>query len=304
MRRPLLARNAKLVVTFFVTAAAGVAGCAAIAGINDGADGTKPSSDAATSDDATTRVVEGGVAADGATPCVAKSTLQPTGVIHAQQAMTPPVIDGKFDEWTCIDRIDVGQGVLNKGMPAGSQRVEFAMQWTPTDLYFYAHPVTAAPGFDNVGDQIFANDSVHLIIGRDPAPTASGSYRTGDHQLTFDYKGEFGDYVNGTYKGSTVAAVALADAPAAGTIDFQVEARITALSLGLTKFSAGQKLVINLMLVDATAMNAIGFRLWRLPPKATCPCDSTTDPGSCCARTGSQDSPTCDIRCTDSLQLD
>ena len=304
VRRPLLARNAKVVVTFFVTLAAGVAGCAAIAGINDGADGPKPSTDGATSDDGKMSVGDGGIASDGAAPCVARSTVQPTGAIHAPQATTEPAIDGKFDEWACIDRIDIGQGVVNKGMPPGAQRVEFAMQWTPTDLYFYAHPVTTAPGFDNTGTQIFANDSVHLIIGRDPPPTASGTYRMGDHQLTFDYKGRFGDYVNGSFVGSSVAAVTNAVAPADGTIDFQVEARITALSLGLTRFSAGQRLVMNIMLVDATAMNALGFRIWRLPAKATCPCDSTTDPGSCCARTGTQDSPTCDIRCTDSLVLD
>lgn len=304
VRRSLLARNTKLVVTFFVTLAAGVAGCAAIAGINDGADATKPSSDGATGDDGKMSVGEGGITTDGGTPCVAKSTLQPTGAIHAQQAVAPPVIDGKFDEWTCIDRIDIGEGVVNKGMPAGGQRVEFAMLWTPTDLYFYAHPVTTAPGFDNLNSQIFANDGVQLMIGRDPPPTASGSYRTGDHQLTFDYKGRFGDYVNGMFVGSSVAAIASADTPAANTVDFQVEARITALSLGLPKFTSGQKLIVNIMLVDATAMNAFGFRIWRLPSKTVCPCDSTTDPTSCCARIGTQDTPTCDIRCTDSLVLD
>ena len=301
VRRPLLARNAKLVVTFFVTVAAGVAGCAAIAGINDGADSTKPSGDAATVDEGKMPFVEGGTG-DGGTPCVPKSTIQASGPIHAPPATTEPAIDGKFDEWACIDRIDIGPGAVNKGMPAGSQRVEFAMQWTPTDLYFYAHPITNAPGFDNTGSQIYANDGVQLMIGRDPPPTASGTYRTGDHQLTFDYKGRFGDYVNGMYVGSSVAAVASADT--ATTVDFQVEARITALSLGLTKFTSGQKLIVNIMLVDATAMNAFGFRIWRLPSKTVCPCDSTTDPNSCCARIGTQDTPTCDIRCTDSLVLD
>jgi hypothetical protein len=304
VRRSLLARNAKIVVTSLMALAAGVAGCAAIAGINDGASVDKPAGDAATGGEAGRPVVEGGATTEGGVPCVAKTAPQPTGVVFAHQATTAPAIDGTFDEWACVDRIDMGQGVVNKGMPAGAQRVEFAMQWTPTDLYFYAHPITTAPGFDNAGTQIFANDSVHLIIGRDPPPTTSGAYRTGDHQLTFDYKGRFGDYVNGSYVGSSVAAVTSADAPAAGTVDFQVEARVTALSLGLTRFSAGQKLVINVMLVDATAMNALGFRIWRLPPKATCPCDSTTDPGSCCARIGTQDSPTCDIRCSDSLELD
>ncbi len=305
VRRPLLARNAKMVITLVVTCAACVAGCAAIAGINDGADPGRTSGDASSTGDARASGVEGGVTADGAA-CVATSTIQPSGVIHAKQAATAPMIDGKFDEWACVDRIDVGQGVVNKAMPAGAQRVEFAMQWTPTDLYFYAHPVTNAPGFDHGGSQIFANDSVHLIIGRDPPPVGSGTYRTGDHQLTFDYRGRFGDYVNGNLVGSSVAAVANPglDMPGAVTVDFQVEARISALSLGLTTFSAGQKLAVNVMLVDATSDNALGFRLWRLPPKTTCPCDSPTDPNACCARIGGQDSPTCDIRCTDSLQLD
>jgi hypothetical protein len=41
-----------------------------------------------------------------------------------------------------------------------------------------------------------------------------------------------------------------------------------------------------------------------MPSIATCPCDSPADPNACCARIGGQDSPTCDIRCTDTLQLD
>lgn len=307
MRRPLLARDAKPIVTLCVALAAGIVGCAAIAGINDGVDATKPTGDASSGGDrgdGTMSVTEGGVTSDGAGPCVPKVTQQPTGTVHAQQAMAVPVIDGKFDEWACIDRVDIGMGVVNKGMPAGSQRVEFALLWTPADLFFYAHASTTAPGFDNTGSQVFANDSVHLIIGRSPPPAASGTFRTGDHQLTFDYKGRFGDYVNGNFQTATPVA-AVASSPAGqDPIDFQIEARITAASLGLTNFTAGQSLVFNIMLVDATAMNAIGFRIWRLPDKATCPCDSTTDPGSCCARIGNQDSPTCDIRCTQTLQLD
>lgn len=305
VRRPLLARHAKPTVTFFVMVAAAIAavvGCAAIAGINDGAEknGAAPIDAASPGDDAKVSVVEGGVTADGAA-CSARTMTQPTGAIHAREAATAPVIDGKFDEWACVDRIDIGQGVVNKGIPAGDH-VEFAMQWTPTDLYFYAHPVTTAPGFEHMGNQIFANDSVHLIIGRDPAPTASGMFRAGDHQLTFDYRGRNGDYVNGIFQGNTMGAVA--SAGTSNDIDFQVEAKISAASLGISGFSAGQKLVVNVMLVDSTSDTAVGFRIWRMPPIAACPCDSPTDPNACCARIGGQDSPTCDIRCTDSLVLD
>ena len=302
MRQPLLARITKLVVTSSVALAAGIAGCAAIAGINDGAEKRSVATlDASTpGNDANVSVIEGGITADGAA-CAAKSTLQPTGPIHALQAGTAPVIDGKFDEWACVDRIDIGQGVVNKGIPAGD-RVQLAMQWTPTDLYFYAHPVTTAPGFEHTGSQIFANDSVHLIIGRDPAPTASGMFRPGDHQFTFDYRGRNGDYVNGVFQGNVMGAVA--SAGTSNDIDFQLETKISAASLGLPGFSAGQKLAVNLMLVDATSDTAVGFRIWRMPPLATCPCDAPGDLSSCCARIGGQDSPTCDIRCTDALQLD
>jgi hypothetical protein len=305
VRRSLLARNAKLVVTSFVTLAAAVVisigGCAAIAGINDGTFATQAARDAASPpDDAKVSTVEGGVTADGAA-CAAKTTQQPSGAIHALQAATAPMIDGKLDEWACVDRIDIGPGVVDKGTPA-SDHVEFAMQWTPTDLYFYAHSVTAAPGVEHTGSQVFANDSVHLIIGREPAPTASGMFRTGDHQLSFDYRGRNGDYVNGNFVGNPMGAVA--SAGVSNAIDFQVEAKISAASLGLAGFSAGQKLVINVMLVDATSDNALGFRIWRMPPLATCPCDAPGDPNACCGRIGGQDSPTCDIRCTDTLQLD
>ena len=306
MRRPLLARNAKAIATLCVSLGAGIVGCAAIAGINDGADPTKASGDASSGGDGTMSPAEGGTSAEGAGPCVANVTQQPTGTVHAQRAMAEPVIDGKLDEWACIDRVDIGMGVVNKDMPAlvaGSQHVEFALLWTPADLFFYAHAITKAPGFDNTGSQVFANDSVHLIIGRSPPPTTSGTFRTGDHQLTFDYKGRFGDYVNGNFVGTPVAAVASSPA-GQDPIDFQIEARIPAASLGLTNFTAGQTLVFNIMLVDATAMNAIGFRLWRLPDKATCPCDAPGSSTACCARIGTQDSPTCDIRCTQSLQLD
>ena len=309
MRRPLLARNTKIVVTFFVTLATGVAGCAAIAGINDAAESTKSTGDGSPGADGTMSSNEGGGGTgDGAGSCVPKVTQQPTGAVIAHQAMTPPQIDAKFDEWACIDRIDIGQGAFEKDMPGGKtgpQRVEFAMQWTPTDLYFYAHAITVAPGFDNTGSQVFANDSVHLIIGRDPPP-ASASFRNGDHQLAFDYKGEVGDYVNGSpIMGSTLARAATSPPADPTTLDFQIEARITAASLGLTGgFSSGQKLVFNIMLVDAITMTSIGFRIWRLPQPSTCPCDSTMA-GSCCSRTdNTQDSPTCDIRCTESLQLE
>jgi hypothetical protein len=291
-----------VVVTSAVALAAGIAGCAAIAGINDGAEKKSvAATDASTPGaDANVSVTEGGVTADGAA-CMAKSTQQPTGPVHALQAGVVPVIDGRFDDWACVDRIDVGQGVVNKGIPA-SDRVEFAIQWTPTDLYFYAHPVTTAPGFEHMGNQIFANDSVHLIIGRDPPPTASATFRAGDHQFTFDYRGRNGDYVNGTFQGNTMGAVA--SAGTSNDIDFQLEAKISAASLGVPGFSAGQKLVVNVMLVDSTSDTAVGFRIWRMPPIATCPCDAPGDPNACCARIGGQDSPTCDIRCTNTLQLD
>ncbi|MDB4938180.1 MAG: hypothetical protein JWP87_5152 [Labilithrix sp.] len=288
---PLLARS--------IVVAACLGGCAALAGITDGSDLTASTPDGGTVDDASP-TPEREAGADGAPGCTHTSTVQPSGAVHAKAAAPAPAIDGTFDDWACIDRIDVGPGVVNRDLPLGTQSVEFALQWTPTDLYFYAHAITVAPGFDNTGSQVFANDSIHLIIGRDPPPatTSDGKYRTGDHQLTFDYKGRFGDYVNGTMVSANLAA-AVKRAPGDATVDFEIEARITPAQLGLAGFAAGQKLVMNIMLVDAKAQGALGFRVWRLPALAACPCTT-----GCCERIGNQNSPTCDMRCTETLQLD
>lgn len=293
---PLLARC--------IVVGACLAGCAAIAGINDGNDTSDVADDAGFADRANAHEI--GTGPDGA-PCVPKSAPLPTGPVHAKRAAIPPTLDGVFDDWACVDRIDVGKGAGESQMPTGvAQSVEFAIQWTPNDVYFYAHAVTAAPGLDNGGNQIFRNDSVHLFIGRDPLDPTSPLYRTGDHQITIDYNDHVGDYLNGSLIGTkTEARVKIATLDGS-KIDFEIEARIPVASLGFAagmNLTSAEKLVVNLMLVDgktAGANGTYGFRVWRLPPIAQCPCVT-----GCCDRlNGTQDIPTCDFRCTNSMVLD
>lgn len=263
-------------------------GCAAIAGVGDG-----ETIDGSPELDGGVPALEDGPAPDGG-PCVAKRTASTGGVIRARRATAAPKLDGEFADWACVDRIDVGKGAFEKGMPDGGQSLEFAFQWTEAAVWFYAHAVTAQPAGTNTGDLVFTNDSVHLIIGAGDPP-ATGVYRDGDHQITFDHSAQIGDYKQGIATGVTIPArVTTTRGP--GPIDFEIEARIDATLLKVPPFAANQKLFVNLQLVDNKGATNIGFRLWRTP---ACGCKA-----GCCERIGNVDSPTCNLRCTEVLQLD
>ena len=88
MRQPLLARITKLVVTSSVALAAGIAGCAAIAGINDGAEKRSVATlDASTpGNDANVSVIEGGITAkelaEEIAPIALHSPSHPAGPLN------------------------------------------------------------------------------------------------------------------------------------------------------------------------------------------------------------------------------
>ncbi len=271
-----------------------LAGCAAIAGVGDG--DTIVESPGAGDGAAEAGASEGGITGDGAA-CAPRRITSINGVISAKRAVVTPKVDGDLGEWACVDRIDVGQGAIQLGMPGGTpQSVEFAFQWTETDIWFYAHAVTAQPGYDNANAALYANDSVHLVIGAGDV-RAGGAYRANDHQITFDHDGRFADYRSGTWVSTTKIDARVVAKKGSAAIDFQVEARLPASLLGVADFASGRKLLVNVQLVDGKGGDGVGVRVWRTP---ACGCQT----GGCCNALGTVDSPTCNMKCTEVLQLD
>jgi len=306
MIRPRLLARALVV-------AVGLAGCAAIADLQssttktdlpdaDVADdaGTSPRDAAPTGDDAR-EPPDTSVPIDSSTPCTPALGLAADGIVHAKAVLPGTSVDGVFTDWACVDKTDVGPGAFSKNLPPGNtQALRFAFQWSPTNLYFYAKARTTTPGIENLGNQIFRNDSVHLFIGPFPA-AAGGLYRLTDHQYVFDHAGRTADYDDGVSRatGATARVVATSSS---GVLDFEIEAVFVPGDFGLGAFAVGSRLLLNLQMFDTATADAssAGYRIWRLP-MGTCTCDDDF----CCARTDMlRNSPTCDLRCSESLLLE
>ena len=267
-------------------------GCAAIAGIGDPSQsdeadqgiGAPPRSEGASSDGAPEPLDAGG-------PCTPERAPAPDGKVHAMAAAGDIRVDGLFDDWACVPRVDVAKGAFSKGIDDAAT-FEIAAQWSGTHLYLYARATTTEPGLDFTGSQIFRNDSLHFFLG--PLPRA-GTYRATDHQIVFDHDGRKALYRNGLSVTSELDA-AVARRVLGSELTIEVELRLPAEMLGVSSFARGDAFFLNAQLNDAKD-SGFGFRVFHLP--AACGCTT-----GCCETAGTTNLPYCDTRCTGELLLE
>lgn len=282
---------------------AAVAGCAALAGLED--PGTPGESEVK---NPTRDPVEAGV--DATTTEPPPSTCTPTiepaatdGVHHAAAWEGPePTIDGAFDDWACVPRRDLGKGSWTTASFPAEAKAEVAFRHTPGALYFYASITTTTPGFENA--QGFANDSINLYLGP-PNPTAA--FRPSDHQFAFDHEGKVSHYINGTNQPLPASVKASMRVRTEGTLlVFEVEARFEPKVFpNVPAFERGQTFTLGLQLHDRiptdSGVGRIEWRNWFRSPACGC---NTADSICCSASTGNKNLIACDFRCTGSLALD
>jgi hypothetical protein len=273
------------------------AGCAGLAGINDGNDSASSSGDPALPiRDGGGPLADGGPATDGAVTCPRGNAADSTSRLHASKvALDAPVtVNGDPAEWACVDRLDFSGGGRVIGPAAGHDVAEIAMQWDEQHLYFLARMTTDSPGGTATGDQIFKNDSMHLFLaGPDPQPGAG--YRASDHQTVFDYMGFVADYGGGLTRPSTNGVTHMAGPFTSqnGVLTFVVEARIDAAFVGRSSgFKSGDRVRVNFQVNDDAA-NA--YRIWYWEP-AVCTGFGT------CNKSGASE-PYCDPHCSGEVEL-
>lgn len=296
MRRPLLARNAKLVVTFLVTLAAGVAGCAAIAGINDGAD----KNTVAPTDAAVTATVDGASAGDASTStdgtvaaCPAPGNAADTATtMHASKVKTPVVVDGDGVEWACVDRFSFTSGQRVVNLAAGRGVADIAMQWDEQHLYLWASVTTAAPAGTAARATNYQNDSFSFFVSQ---PTPTNTYTANDHHIVLDSTNLLTDYAIATRTGlAGINGKAGTVHDDGVTLSFVVELQVDASIVGRTAFAAGDTVRVNFQVNDGPS-GTPPYRIWMVDP-AVC-----TQFGTCNIQGTSE--PYCDPRCTGVVTL-
>ncbi|MBX3186035.1 MAG: hypothetical protein KF819_03430 [Labilithrix sp.] len=273
-------------------AVAACAGCTLLAGLDDP---VSPGDDGGT-DNPTPPRADASVDAADAAPCQARVSPLAGSTLKAFRAEVEPTIDGVFSDWECVDRVDVGEGDFTKGIaPGGPQAVQFGFVWSPTALYFHARVTTTAPGLEHTpADQFFRNDSVHLVLG--PSPVAGdGRYRPVDYQFVFDHRGSAGAYRGGMLLNQIVIEAKVTPIPEGPGLTFHVEARFPPAFFQLPVFERGNRFAFNVQFFDPSTLGgAQVYRVWRLGA-CSCRICCTNDP---------KGSPTCDMGCTETLELD
>jgi len=246
VRRSLLARNAKLVVTFLVTLAAGVAGCAAIAGINDGAD----SKNTASTDAAVTTHIDGpqddsSTTSDGMVmSCPPPGNAQDTATtMHASKVQTPVVIDGDGVEWACVDRLSLSSGQRVVNLAAGRGIADVAIQWDEQHLYLWASVTTAAPAGTAPRATNYQNDSFSFFVSQ---PTPTNAYTANDHHIVLDSTNLLTDYAISTRTGlAGINGKAGTIHDDGVTLSFVVELQVDASIVGRAAIAANDKEPVN-----------------------------------------------------------
>lgn len=296
MRWPLLARSAQLAATLGVTLVAGVVGCAAIAGINDGAD----SKNTATTDAAVTLPSDGAPTSDVpagndgmvmSCPRPGDAQDSPT-TMHASRVQTPVVIDGDAVEWACVDRFRFDGGQRVSGLAAGRGVADVAMQWDAAHLYVWASLTTASPGGTAPRATNYQNDSLSFFVSQ---PTPTNAYTANDHQIVLDSTNLLTDYAISTrtsLAGIRGKAGTVHDDGV--TLSFVVELQVDASIVGRTAFAAGDRVRVNFQVNDGPAA-APPYRIWMVDPTV---CTSFT----ACNVQGTSE-PYCDPRCTGVVTL-
>jgi hypothetical protein len=299
VRRPLLARTAKPTVTRVVILAAAITGavsCAAIAGINDGAEKRNVATDAAVaiSADGAASGTDGATSADGTVPaCPAPGNAADTATsMHASKVKTPVVLDGDGAEWSCVDRFAFtgGQRVVN--LAAGRGIADVAMQWDEQHLYVWASVTTAAPAGNAPRATNYQNDSFSFFVSQ-PAPTSA--YTANDHHIVLDSTNLLTDYAIGTRTGlAGINGKAGSVHDDGVTLTFVVELQIAASIVGRTAFATNDTVRVNFQINDGPS-GTPPYRIWMLDPSVCTPVAGCTVQGT--------SEPYCDPRCTGVVTL-
>ena len=225
--------------------------------------------------------------------CVAEVSPIPKSPLHAPAWVGPaPAIDGRFDEWACLSRVELGPGDYTSQAYPTTDKGTFVVRWTPEMLYVFAIVETESPGYtDNTR---YLNDSISIYVG--PPGTPSVTYREGDWRLVFDHQGFSAAYQDG-YARPFPAAVTWKSTSTTknDTIVARHEIAIAPALLGLTSFSKGTSYLFGLQVSDQVSTGT-QYRIWERG--STCGCTQ----GCCYA--GNEDHPSCDARCNGSLVLD
>lgn len=277
-------------------------GCAAIAGLEE-PDPIEAGDQGIMSPPPRAAVDSGAAApADAAAPeaapaCTPQVTEIPAGTVHAQpwEGASPPSIDGKFDEWACVPRVELGPGDYTSVAYPPADKATFALRWTPAVLYVHAIVETTAPGYTSTAR--YLNDSISLFIG--PPGTPSLAYRTNDYRLAFDHQGFTAAYRD-TLDEPWPAGVSWKSASSTrdGVIVAEHEIAIEAVTLGVSAFTKGESYLFGLQISDRIG-DLAQYRIWSR--RAECGC--TTSPTDCCY-SGGKNHPSCDARCNGALVLD
>ena len=272
------------------------AGCATLAGINDG------NGHASSSGETELPVRDGGGPGDGGldpdapASCPARGVTSSLSQLHASRVApdAPVTVNGSPAEWACVDRLDFSTGGRFVGSAAGHDTAEIAMQWDELHLYLLARVTTDSPGGTSTGNQIFKNDSLNLFVAA-PDPQPNAGYRTSDHQIVFDFQSFVADYGGGASRPGTdgIMAVTGPFTSQSGVLTFVVEARIDAAILGRSAgFTQGERVRVNFQINDDAAS---AYRIW-FWDGAVCNGFGTCD-------TGGASLPYCDPHCSGEVEL-
>jgi hypothetical protein len=283
------------IVLRVLVASASFAGCALLAGIDDGNGRPIASVEGGASGagaDAVASPVEGGAATD-APPgsCTAGNAADSDSLIHATkvQPQAPVVIDGADGEWACVDTLAFTAGQRVVGLGPGRGVANIAMQWDEQHLYLVARVTTGSGGGTAPAATNYKNDSFDFFVA---GPNPALAYTSNDHHYVVDYLDQVTDYEISTRPaalGITAKAGTVRDDNT--TLTFVVEERIDASNIGRAALAKGDKVRVNFQVNDQPDVGN-NYRLWfrdtvRCVATATCP------PGE----------PYCDPRCTGEVEL-
>lgn len=289
MRWHLLARSIVIGVC--------LAGCATLAGINDGEDNVREGEagldgPGLSTDEAGTIPEDSSPTpspcAPGGNAAESESSLHATKVSPSR----PVVVNGEGAEWACVDRLAFTVGQRSVGLAPDRGVADVAMQWDETHLYLWAKVTTeSAPG-TAARLTNFNNDSFHLFLA---STTPKITYTNDDHHIVIDVLGQVADYAIATrtsLAGIDAKAGSRQNAGALST--FVVEAKVDATIIGRTSFAQGDMVRVNFQINDQPDIES-NYRIW-FRDVAVC-----TAFGTCDKAGGSE--PFCDPRCTGTVVL-
>ena len=291
MRWSLLARAVGGVVC--------LAGCAALAGIDDGDPHGKAPGDA-NDGGGNVPLGEGGGPSEGGgflpdgAPCAAGNAVESAAVLHAQhvQPQAPVKLDGAGDEWACVDRFAFTGGQRVMGLVDGRGVADIAIQWDEQHLYVLANVVTASPTADAGRLQNFNNDSLSVFV---VGPTPGTTYTANDHHIAIDSAGLVADYAIGARTSvAGIAAAVSTPVDSGGFLKFTIELQIDASIFRGEALKAADRIGMNFQINDAPDV-ANHYRVWFVDP-AKC-----TKLASCTVSGTSE--PYCDPRCMGEVVL-